>query len=256
MQMRAVGFALQSKSESAHIARFKSFNFIQLNLNFLKNWNVTGWRHSRFVGHATPAVELMDLKMASLTAHRLAGWLMLTLAASAAGVDPPLHPQREADHWGTYLQWTSISQSTKSKFKLINICENLKNNKWSVTIGSVRNGRLSSDQRCWCHLPRNVNGNACHVTGGVDLWTKTDKGCACPWNVKNKSCACCTPGGCHCGERVPKRCGQCGIEHQCDTSELSINWCRHNPRLHSHSHAIGRPFIHSLFHLLSQIQFF
>ena len=121
MQMRAVGFALQSKSESAHIARLKSFNFIQLNLNFLKNWNVTGWRHSRFVGHATPAVELMDLKMASLTAHRLAGWLMLTLAASAAGVDPPLHPQREADHWGTYLQWTSISQSTKSKFKLIEL---------------------------------------------------------------------------------------------------------------------------------------
>ena len=34
MQMRAVGFALQSKSESAHIARLKSFNFIQLNLNF------------------------------------------------------------------------------------------------------------------------------------------------------------------------------------------------------------------------------
>jgi hypothetical protein len=38
------------------------------------------------------------------------------LLVAAAGVDPPLHPQREADHWGTYLQWTSISQSTKSKF--------------------------------------------------------------------------------------------------------------------------------------------
>jgi hypothetical protein len=60
----------------------------------------------------------MDLKMASLTARRLTGWLMLTwqLMVAAAGVDPPLHPQREADHWGTYLQWTSISQSTKSKF--------------------------------------------------------------------------------------------------------------------------------------------
>ena len=36
MQMRAVGFALQSKSESAHIARLKSFNFIQLNLDLKK----------------------------------------------------------------------------------------------------------------------------------------------------------------------------------------------------------------------------
>ena len=59
----------------------------------------------------------------------------------------------------------------------------------------------------------------CFSTAEVDLWTRTASGCACPWNAKRKTCACCAQGGCLCGERVPSRCGQCGLQHQCDTSQ-------------------------------------
>jgi len=55
----------------------------------------------------------------------------------------------------------------------------------------------------------------------VDLWTRTATGCACNFGKdtgrNKKSCACCShAGACQCGQRVPNRCAQCGLEHQCD----------------------------------------
>jgi len=55
----------------------------------------------------------------------------------------------------------------------------------------------------------------------VDLWTRTATGCACNFGQETgrnkKSCACCShPGACQCGQRVPNRCAQCGLQHQCD----------------------------------------
>ena len=66
--------------------------------------------------------------------------------------------------------------------------------------------------------------------GEVDLWTRTATGCACNFGQETgrnkKSCACCShPGACQCGQRVPNRCAQCGLQHQCDHSK----WHPHSP---------------------------
>ncbi|KAI8496157.1 Thrombospondin type 1 repeat-containing protein [Branchiostoma belcheri] len=46
---------------------------------------------------------------------------------------------------------------------------------------------------------------------GVDGWTKTRTGCACPGG-EGRQCACCQNGGCPCGERQKNQCVLCGSE--------------------------------------------
>merc|ERR1711860_55640 len=53
----------------------------------------------------------------------------------------------------------------------------------------------------------------------VDGFTSTQSGCPCPFNKKQKDCACCKKSGCQCGRKQKNQCVQCGRTWQCGAKQ-------------------------------------